>query len=63
MYGYHEATMWLAGLTLGRELRALALSPTPHLSGMAPPENSVTKSRAYSALTQQVVGCIKAINS
>ena len=38
-------------------------SHTPHPSGVAPPENSVTKSRADSALTQQVVGCIEAINS
>ena len=30
---------------------------------MAAPEKSVTKSRADSALTQEVVGCIEAINS
>ena len=47
---------------MGRELRALALSHTPHPSGVALPEN-ITKSRADSALTQQVVGCIEAINS
>ena len=29
---------------------------------MAPPENSVTKSRADCALTQQMVGCIKVIS-
>ena len=30
---------------------------------MAAPENSVSKSRADSALSQEVVGCIEAINS
>ena len=30
---------------------------------MPPPENSATKSRADSALSQEVVGCIEAINS
>ena len=29
---------------------------------MAPPENSVTKSRADCALTQQMIGCITAIS-
>ena len=29
---------------------------------MAPPENSVTNSRADCALTQQMIGCIKAIS-
>ena len=28
MHGHHEATMGLAGVSLGRELRALALSYT-----------------------------------
>jgi hypothetical protein len=28
MHGHHEATMGLAGMSLGRELRALALSHT-----------------------------------
>ena len=28
MYGHHEATMGLAGVSLGREFRALALSHT-----------------------------------
>ena len=28
MHGHHEATLWLAGVTLGRELRARALSHT-----------------------------------
>ena len=28
MHGHHEATLWLAGETLGRELRARALSYT-----------------------------------
>eukprot|EP00964_Phaeocystis_antarctica_P108722 scaffold73263_cov65-Phaeocystis_antarctica.AAC.5 len=28
MHGHHEATMGLAGVSLGRELRALALSHT-----------------------------------
>ena len=28
MHGHHEATLWLAWVTLGRELRALALSYT-----------------------------------
>ena len=28
MHGHHEATIWLAGVTLGRELRARALSHT-----------------------------------
>ena len=55
--------MGLAGVSLGRELRALALSHTGHRfrCGVAPPENSVTNSRADCALTQQMIGCIKAI--
>ena len=59
MHGHHEATIGLAGVSLGRELRALALS---HIArcGVAPPENSVTNSRADCALAQQMVGCIKA---
>ena len=28
MHGHHEATLWLAGVMLGRELRARALSYT-----------------------------------
>ena len=60
--------MGLAGMSLSRELRALALSHTapetrPACAGpQAQPENSVTKSRADSAFTQQVVGCVEAIN-
>ena len=52
------------GVSLGRELRALALSCTiaPLRCGVAPPENSVTNSRADCALTQQMIGCIKAIS-
>ena len=53
--------MGLAGVSLGRELRALALA-TPLRCGVAPPENSVTNSRADCALTHQMVGCIKAIS-
>ena len=57
--------MWLAGPSLGRELRARALSHTPHrCAGVAPPEISVshqhTKSRTDCDLTQQMVGGIKA---
>ena len=55
--------MGLAGVSLGRELRALALSHTAPRCGVAPPrENSVTNSRADCALTQQMIGCIKAIS-
>ena len=54
--------MGLAGVSLGRELRALALSQTPLRCGVAPPENSVTNSRADCVLTHQMVGCIKAIS-
>ena len=54
--------MGLAGMSLGRELRALALSHTPLRCGVAPPENSVTNSRADCALTQQMIVCIKAIS-
>ena len=61
MHGHHEATMGLAGVSLGRELRALALSHTASVRRVAPPENSVTNSRADCALTQQMIGCIKAI--
>jgi hypothetical protein len=35
-------------------------TPTPLRCGVAPPENSVTNSRADCALTQQMIGCIKA---
>ena len=41
----------------------LAAEITPHSSGVPPPEISLTKSRAESAITQEVVGCIEAINS
>ena len=54
--------MGLAGVSLGRELRALALSHTALRCGVAPPENSVTNSRADCALTQQTVGGTKAIS-
>eukprot|EP00964_Phaeocystis_antarctica_P018390 scaffold10160_cov54-Phaeocystis_antarctica.AAC.1 len=54
--------MGLAGASLGREFKALALSHTAFRCGVAPPENSVTNSRAYCALTQQMIGCIKAIS-
>ena len=47
---------------MGRELRALALSHTAFRCGVAPPENSVTNSRADCALTQQMICCIKAIS-
>ena len=46
--------MGLAGVSLGRELRALALSHTASVRlrcGVAPPENSVTNSCADCALT------------
>ena len=50
---------------MGRELRQshakVALSPH-RWCGVAPPENSVTNSRADCALTQQMIGCIKAIS-
>jgi hypothetical protein len=62
MHGHHEATMGLAGMSLGRELRALALSHTPLRCGVAPPENSVTNSRTDCVLTQQMISCIKAIS-
>ena len=54
--------MGLAGVSLGRELRALALSHTASVRRVAPPENSVTNSRADCALTHQMVGGIKAIS-
>ena len=56
--------MGLAGVSLGRELKALALSHTASVRrGTAPPpENSVTNSCADCALTQQMVGSIKAIS-
>ena len=55
--------MGLAGPSLGRELRARALTE-PHRTGagVAPPEISVTKSRTDCDLTQQMVGGIKAIS-
>jgi hypothetical protein len=62
MHGHHEATMGLAGVSLGlgRELRALALSHTARC-GVAPPENSVTHTRTdWCALTHQTVGGTKA---
>ena len=65
MHGHHEATMGLAVVSLGRELRALALSHTASVRRGTAPENSVSSqnSRAYCALTsQQMLGCIKAIN-
>jgi hypothetical protein len=40
-----------------------SLSHTPLWCGVAPPENSVTNSRADCALTQQMVGCITAISA
>jgi hypothetical protein len=52
----------LAGVSLGRELRALALSHTASVRRGTAPENSVTNSRADCALTQQMIGCIKAIS-
>ena len=55
MHGHHEMTMGLAGVSFGRELRALA---TPLRCGVAPPENSVKNSRADCALTQQMIGCM-----
>ena len=59
--------MGLAGVSLGRELRAASSQPHAPLRSvrraMAPPENSVTNSRADFALTQQMVGGIKAISS
>jgi len=57
--------MGLAVVSLGRELRALALSHTASVRRGTAPENSVSSqnSRAYCALTsQQMLGCIKAIN-
>ena len=54
--------MGLAGMSLGRELRALALSHTPLRCSVAPPENSVTNSRTDCVLTQQMISCIKAIS-
>jgi len=54
--------MGLAGPSLGRELRARALTSEPHRTGagVAPPEISVSKSRTDCDLTQQMVGGIKA---
>ena len=57
-HGHPEATMELAGPSLGRELRARALSHTAPAAGVAPPEISVTKSRTDCDLTQQMVGAI-----
>ena len=61
------ATLWLAWVTLGRELRARALSYmyTALVRRAIAGElgHDLTKSRADSALTQEVVGCIEAINS
>ena len=63
MHGHHEATVWVAGVSLSFELRALALSHTAPVRRGTAAENSVTTSREDSALTQKVVGCIEAINS
>jgi hypothetical protein len=53
--------MGLAGVSLGRELRALALSHTASYgAAWHRLRNSVTNSRADCALTQQMIGCIKA---
>ena len=60
MHGHHEATMGLAGPSLGRELRARALSHTAHRCRRGTAEISVTKSRTDCDLTQQMVGGIKA---
>ena len=48
MHGHHEATLWLAGVTLGRELRARALSYNALVRRGSAGElgDSVTKSRA-----------------
>ena len=54
--------MGLAGPSLGRELRARALSPDT-AAGVAPPEISVTKSRTDCDLTKQIVGGINASSS
>ncbi len=55
--------MGLAGPSLGRELRARALSHTAPVPALPPPEISVTKSRTDCDLTQQMVGGIKASSS
>jgi hypothetical protein len=65
MHGHHEATMGLAGTSLGRELTAQ--SYTPHRdgdAGVAPPAvRSQSQSRAQTVrphtLTTQMVGGIK----
>ena len=55
----HEATMGMAGPSLGRELRARALSHTAPVPGWHRLRSSVTKSRTDCDLTQQMVGDIK----
>ena len=58
IYGHHGAPIRLAGVVVYRELGALALShtTTPRPCGVAPPENSVTTSRADSALRHVCAG-------
>ena len=63
MHGHHETTIWLAGVTLGRELRARALSHTAPVRLAIAGELGHEVACADSALTQEVVGCIEAINS
>ena len=60
MHRHHKATMGLAGVSVGRELRALALSHTASVRRGTACENSVTNTRTDCALTQQMIGCIKA---
>ena len=60
MHGHHEATMGLAGPSLGRELRARALShtaPVPAWHRLR--SQSPSRVQTYCDLTQQMVGGIK----
>ena len=63
MHGHHEATMGLAGVP-GPRAQSSSSEPhrTAHRCSVAPPEISVTKSRTDCALTQQMVGGIKAVS-
>ena len=60
MHRHHKATMGLAGVSVGRELRALALSHTASVRRGTACENSVTNTCTDCVLTQQMIGCINA---
>ena len=63
MHGHHEATLWLAGVTLGRELRARALSHTALVQRGSAGKLGHEVAGRQRPRAQEMVGCIEAINS